>query len=66
MTTIAMLFTAIAIYLYLSNFYPRPSTYHSCDAQYPHTADHDILMTVILEIVLLCASTRESYSHQFS
>ena len=42
----------------------RPSTYYSCDTQYPHTVVHDILLIVTLEAVLLSTSIGESYYHR--
>ena len=45
----------------------RPSTNHYVIyTQYPLTALHNTLLAVTLELVLPCASTRESYNPIFS
>ena len=55
------------LYVSILHPYQRPSTcLHVIATQNSQIAVHDILLTVTLEIVLLCASTGESYSHQFS
>ena len=44
----------------------HPQIIYVIYTQYPHTAVHNILLTVTLEIVLLYASTGESYKPVFS